>query len=75
MRQYRPVIAFNEQTGERREFASTYIFAKEIGVQQGSVVNTIRTGGSIKGWKLYDTPDNIRKRIAELEAQIKMLEE
>lgn len=75
MRLKRAVIAINEETGEKRAFESAYVFAKEVGINPGSAINILQAGGSAKGWKLYDTPDNIRKRIAELEAQIKMLED
>lgn len=74
MRQYRKVIAINEATGERKEFESVYAARKALGTSSASVVISLGVGTAVKGWKVYDSPENIRKRIAELEAQIKMLE-
>lgn len=70
----RKIIAIHEETGERREFESASAFAQEFGMSQGTISNVMNVGGTAKGWRLYDTPNNIRKRIAELEAQIEMLE-
>lgn len=74
MRKIREIIAINEETGEKRVFSSTYVAAKELGVNSGCVITSLAAGTLVKGWHVYDTPDNIRKRIAELEETIKMLE-
>ena len=75
MRKIREIIGINEETGERRKFVSTYAAAKELRVNSGCIITSMATGTLVKDWHLYDTPDNIRKRIAELEETIKMLEE
>ena len=74
MRKIREIIAINEKTGEKRVFSSLYAAAKELGVNSGCVVTSLATGTLVRDWHVYDTPDNIRKRIAELEETIKMLE-
>ncbi len=73
-RQTRPIIAINEQTGERREFGGLYAASKEFGVSHVTVLLAVVANQAVKGWKVYDTPEKIRKRIEELENQIKMLE-
>jgi len=44
-------------------------------VSNAAILVAVARGTSVKGLKLFDTPDNIRLRIQELEEQIKMLEE
>ena len=60
--------------GERRRYDSEYAAAKALGVSVVCVQQAKRWGAQTAGWRVYDTPDYIRKRIAELEAQIKFLE-
>ena len=74
MKQNRKVIAINEQTGERKEFGSVYAFSKDLGVTIHAAQQAQERNGVCCGWKVYDSPDRIRERIKELEAQIKMLE-
>lgn len=74
MRQRRRIIAVNEETGERKEFESEYALAKELGMSISAVQITRLRGTAAKGWKIFDTPENIRKRIAILEEQIALLE-
>lgn len=69
------MIAINEKTGERKEFSSAYAAAKEMGVSHTHVFIAIALGACVKEWKVFDTPDNIRRRIADLEAVIRKLEE
>lgn len=73
-RETRPVIAINEETGVRKEFSSVYAAAQEFKTNHTHVLISMAMGTSVKGWKVFDTPDNIRRRIADLEDQIKMLE-
>lgn len=73
-RQTRPVIAIHEETGERRDFSGMYETGRVLGVGHVQVLMAIMTGQSVRGWRVYDTPDKIRERIKELEKQIKMLE-
>ena len=70
----KPVIAVNYETGEKRKYDGMYEAAGEIGVKTTSVINAIATGCLLKGWRFYDTPDNIRKKIRQMELDIEMLE-
>lgn len=74
MRIKRKIIAINEDTGERKEFDSEYALAKELNMSISAVQITRLRGTAAKGWKIFDTPDAIRKRIAILEEQIALLE-
>lgn len=74
MRVKRPVIVINEFTGERKDYESEYQLAKELKSSITAVQISRLRGTAVKGWKIFDTPDNIRKRIAELEEQINILE-
>ena len=67
------VIAVNTETGERKEFGSQYSAAMFLGVSNTHVCACIRAGTELRGWKFYDTPENIRKRIKELKKQLKDL--
>ena len=74
-RKSRPIIAIQKETGERRAYNCTTDCAKELGVSTMAILVAVSRTTSVKGWKLYDSPDNIRLRIQELEKQITMLEE
>ena len=58
----------------KKTVASEYAAAKELGVTVTAVQQAKRWGHEVKGWKVFDTPEKILERIAELEAQIKFLE-
>lgn len=58
---------------ERLQFDSEYAAAKAIGCNVTSLQQAKRWETTLKGWQVYDTPDKIRERIAELERQLKML--
>ena len=74
-RKPKPVIAINKETGERRVFECVYECANTFGVSNSAILVAVVRGTSVKGWKLYDSPENIRNRIKELEKQIEMLEQ
>ena len=74
-RRSKPVIAINKESGERRVFECVFECANAFGVSNSAVLVAVARGTSVKGWRLYDSPDNIRLRIQDLERQIKMLEE
>lgn len=74
-RETRPVIAINETTGERKEFGSAYAAAKALKTTHTHVLISIGMGTVCKGWKVFDTPDNIHRRIIELEEQLDFLGE
>ena len=73
-RETRPVIAINEVSGERVEYGSVYAAAKGLGVTHTHIIISLSTGSAAKGWKVYDTPENLRKRIKEIVGIINMLE-
>lgn len=74
-RKSRPVIAINKETNERRVFECVFECANALGVSNAAIIVAVARGTSVKGWRLFDSPENIRIRIQELEGQIKMLEE
>jgi len=59
---------------EKKKVASEYAAAKELNVTVTAVQLAKVKGTEVKGWKVYDTPEKILERIAELEEQIKFLE-
>lgn len=60
--------------GQRKTVASEYAAAKLLGVTVAAVQQAKRWGSEVRGWKVFDTPEKILERIAELEEQIKFLE-
>lgn len=74
-RRSKPVIAINKETKERRVFDCVFECANAFGVSNAAVLVAVARGTSVRGWSLFDSPENIRIRIQELEEQIKMLEE
>lgn len=74
MRKVRSVIALNQGTGERMEFSSVYELAKRLGTSTQNITQTIERNGIIRGWRLYDAPDMIRMRIADLQRQLTEIE-
>lgn len=71
---YRKVIGINETTGERREWDSAYQFGKEHSTSAMNVTQALDRNGVCCGWKLYDAPDIIRKRIEKLTADLQFVE-
>lgn len=74
-RPMRKIIAIHEDTGERKEFESLNKAGECLGVKHTSVYIAVATGQAVNGWKVYDTPENIRKRIEKMKEDIKMLED
>lgn len=70
----RPIIAIHEEIGERKEFESLNKAGEWLGVKHTAIYLAVAAGQSVKGWKVYDTPENIRKRIEKMKEDIKMLE-
>lgn len=73
-RQSRKVIAVNVKTGERRTFESAYECAMELGTGHCNALAALNRNGVCFGWKLYDTPEYLRKRIEELKKQLEELQ-
>lgn len=55
--------------------ASEYAAAKELNVTVTAIQLAKVRGTEVKGWRVFDTPEKILERIAELEEQIKFLED
>ena len=70
----RKVLAVNIETGERKEFESAYDCSIFFNTGHANVRQAIDRNGVCCGWKLYDSPDNLRKRIAELQRQLAEIE-
>jgi len=73
-RKKRPIIAVSTYSGDIKQFASESEAARLMGISIQAVQNARMWGGTAGIWRVYDTPENIRKRIAKLEGDIKFLE-
>jgi hypothetical protein len=70
----RKIIAVNVETGEKREFASAYECAMALGTGHCNALAALDRNGVCFGWKLYDSPESLRKRIEELQRQLAEIE-
>lgn len=73
-RVYRKIIGINRETGERREWSGTYQFGVEMKTSAQNVAAALNRNGVCCGWKLYDDPETLRRRIEALEQQLKEIE-
>lgn len=71
----RKVVAINQATGERREFESASECAIFLHTMCSGVLQALNRNGACLGWRMYDTADNLRKRIAELQKQLEEVEQ
>lgn len=74
MNEKRGIILINEDTGERKEFASinkaaSFLETNFFNVQRAALSNT-----KWHGWRVFESPDAIRERIAMLQEHLKYLE-
>lgn len=74
MNSSREIILISEETGERKAFPSINAAAVFIGSHFFHVQRAAITNGTLKGWRVYEGPDKIRKHIEELENQLKIIE-
>lgn len=74
MRGKRSVVAINPNTGERREYDSAYMCARELGTMFQNVTQALDRNGICCGWRLYDSAEYLRGRIAELQKRLKEVE-
>lgn len=66
----------NESTGESKAFNSIYEAMKFTGSKTSApIVSALDRCGTVKGWKMYDTPEQYRKRIEQIEQWINEVEE
>ena len=70
----RKVVAINQATGERREFESASECAIFLHTMSAGVLQALNRNGVCLGWRMYDTADYLRKRIAELERRLEEIE-
>lgn len=74
MKEDKVIVAVNEETGERVVFKSINEAARTIGVNFQSIRIASLGGGARKGWRIYPSAENIRRQIALLEEQLKIVE-
>lgn len=74
MRNKREIIAVNVVSGEKRMYPDTTRAAADLGTSRQNVIQQLNRNGLCGSWKLYDTTDALKKRIYELEKQIKEVE-
>lgn len=70
----RKVVAINQATGEKREFETVSECAIFLHTMSAGVSQALNRNGVCLGWRLYDTADYLRKRIAELQKQLEEVE-
>lgn len=68
------IIVINEKTGERKDFPSVNAAAVFLQTNFSNVQRAAIYNGTWKGWKVFESPESIRKHIAELEEQLIVLE-
>lgn len=74
MNERKQIILINEASGERKDFksinaAARFLYCTFMNVQSAALYN-----GTLKGWRVYESPETIRKHIKDLEEQLKTLE-
>ena len=74
MRNKREIIAIDVVSGEKRMYPDTTRAAADLGTSRQNVIQQLNRNGLCGSWKLYDIPDTLKKRIYELEKQIKEVE-
>ena len=68
------IVGINLETGEKRVFTSINEAARLIGGNFDQVNKAVDRNGVAKGWRFYPSAENIRRRIALLEEQLKVVE-
>lgn len=71
----RAIVLINQETGERKDFGSINAAARFLGATFCNIQTQAVYNGVCKGWKVYESPDSIRKHIEDYEAQLKVLEQ
>lgn len=70
----RAIVIINEETGERLDFESVNAASLHIGTNFSNLQRAAMYNGLVKGWRVYESPDTIRKHIADLEEQLRIVE-
>lgn len=68
------IILISTETGERKDFSSINGAARFLGVVFRNIQNAALYNGIVKGWRVFESPDTIRKHIEELKEQLRILE-
>lgn len=71
----RAIVLINEKTGERVDMSSINAAASFLGTNFSNIQRAAVYNGVIKGWRVYESAETIRQHIADLEAQLKIVEE
>lgn len=74
MKENKAIIGINEETGEKVVFKSINAAAKSLGAIFDEVNKAAYRNGVVRGWRIYPSAENIRRRIALLEEQLKIVE-
>lgn len=67
-------MLINMETGERKDLASINAAASFLGTNFSNVQRAAIYNGTLHGWRVYESPEAIKRHIAELERQLKDLE-
>lgn len=70
----REIILINEETNERINFKSLNAAARFLGATFSNVQTAAVYNGIVKGWRVYESPETIRKHIKVLQYQLEYLE-
>lgn len=68
------LVLVNEETGEKVEVQSQNEAARLIGTSYQNLQMARLRCGTVKGWRVYDTPEGLRAQIKELQARLDELE-
>ena len=68
------IVLIKERTGEREDMESASAAAKFLNVTPQSIKVAALTNSVRNGWKVYEDPVTIRKRIKSLKDQLSVLE-
>lgn len=74
MKENKAIIGINEDTGEKVVFGSINEAARKLESNFDAVNKAADRNGVVKGWRIYPSAENIRRRIALLEEQLKIVE-
>ena len=68
------IVGINLETGEKKVFKSINEAARVVGGNFDIVNKAVDRNGVAKGWRFYPSAENIRRRIALLEEQLKVVD-
>ena len=70
----RGIVLVSEETGAKVEFESINAAARFAGTNFANMQKAAMTGGLVKGWRAFETPETIRRRIESLQETLEILE-